>query len=246
MKKDNSHILIGGALLGLSALFLIVDILVFHDKSIYKTALTTLAFMFIQVLLVTYIIDRFIGEREKRDKLEKLKMVIGVFFNEAGTKLLAEFSAIDPSIDKIRNGLVVTNKWGDDEFATEHYELKKHDFIVAATPDDLARLREYLAGKRDFLLRILENQALLEHEAFTELMRAVFHLLEELVSRDDLAALPRTDVGHIEIDIKRAYALLADEWLDYMKYLKSNYPYLFSHAVRTNPFDAAASPVVTQ
>jgi hypothetical protein len=28
-----------------------------------------------------------------------------------------------------------------------------------------------------------------------------------------------------------------DEWLDYMKYLKANYPDLFSLAIRTNPFD---------
>ncbi|MBA7569274.1 hypothetical protein ES708_11013 [subsurface metagenome] len=31
------------------------------------------------------------------------------------------------------------------------------------------------------------------------------------------------------------------EWLDYMKHLKNNYPYLFSLAMRTNPFDANAS-----
>lgn len=29
-----------------------------------------------------------------------------------------------------------------------------------------------------------------------------------------------------------------------MKHLKESYPYLFSLAVRTNPFDPAASPVV--
>ena len=27
------------------------------------------------------------------------------------------------------------------------------------------------------------------------------------------------------------------EWIVYMKYLKNNYPFLFSLAVRTNPFD---------
>jgi len=38
--------------------------------------------------------------------------------------------------------------------------------------------------------------------------------------------------------------LLVHEWLDYMKYLKKNYPYLFSLAVRTNPFDRNASVVL--
>jgi hypothetical protein len=34
------------------------------------------------------------------------------------------------------------------------------------------------------------------------------------------------------------------EWVVYMKYLKGSYPYLFSLAVRTNPLDRTATPVV--
>jgi hypothetical protein len=33
------------------------------------------------------------------------------------------------------------------------------------------------------------------------------------------------------------------EWLAYMKHLKHAYPYLFSLAMRTNPFEAEASPI---
>jgi len=36
------------------------------------------------------------------------------------------------------------------------------------------------------------------------------------------------------------------QWLDYMKHLKNNYPFLFSFAIRTNPFDTEASPVVKE
>ena len=38
----------------------------------------------------------------------------------------------------------------------------------------------------------------------------------------------------------RAYERLLSEWLGYLKHLKAQYPYLYSFAVRTNPFDAAA------
>jgi hypothetical protein len=34
-------------------------------------------------------------------------------------------------------------------------------------------------------------------------------------------------------------------WLDYVRHLKDGYPYLFSLAMRTNPLDETASPVVT-
>ncbi len=45
---------------------------------------------------------------------------------------------------------------------------------------------------------------------------------------------------HLSGDIRRAYSILITEWLAYMKHLKSDYPYLFSLAVRTNPFDQTA------
>jgi len=37
---------------------------------------------------------------------------------------------------------------------------------------------------------------------------------------------------------------LVRQWLAYMKYLKNFYPYLFSLAMRTNPFDQHASPII--
>ncbi len=104
--------------------------------------------------------------------------------------------------------------------------------------------RVNLEHLRDFLVRLLENPNLLEHESFTELLRAVFHLTEELQSRDDMSCLPESDCQHLAGDIKRVYVLIVRGWLDYMEYLRDSYPYLFSLAMRTNPFDRDASPVV--
>jgi len=94
------------------------------------------------------------------------------------------------------------------------------------------------------MLRLLENPNLLEHDSFTHLLWAVFHLTEELSNRRSVKDLPDSDYEHLSGDIKRAYVLLLSEWLDYMRHLKRNYPYLFSLAMRTNPFDPAASPIV--
>lgn len=93
-------------------------------------------------------------------------------------------------------------------------------------------------------MRLLENPILLEHETFTDLLRAVFHLAKELASRKELDHLPDADYQHLANDIKRAYVLLVHQWLDYMRHLKDNYPFLFSLAMRTNPFDQKASPIV--
>ena len=102
-------------------------------------------------------------------------------------------------------------------------------------------IRNFLKEKRQFLLNLLENPNLLEHESFTNLLWAVFHLTDELTHRRNLNGLPETDYQHLAGDMKRAYHLLIVEWLNYMKHLKTDYPYLFSLAVRTNPFDVSAS-----
>ena len=65
-----------------------------------------------------------------------------------------------------------------------------------------------------------------------------------LVYREDFAGLPAADLQHLAQDLRRAFHLLVLEWLAYMQHLKSDYPYLFSLAIRTNPFDPEASPVI--
>jgi len=92
------------------------------------------------------------------------------------------------------------------------------------------------------LLRLLENPNLLEHETFTDLLQAVFHLTEELTHREDVKQASDKDLEHLAGDIKRVYSLLVYEWVAYMEHLKAEYPYLFSLAMRTNPFDQDASP----
>jgi len=94
------------------------------------------------------------------------------------------------------------------------------------------------------LLRLLANPNLLEHDSFTNLLWAVFHLTDELAHRKDVNTILDSDYVHLAGDVKRAYVLLISEWLDYMKHLKVNYPYLFSLAMRTNPFDPEAKPEV--
>jgi hypothetical protein len=160
--------------------------------------------------------------------------VIGVFFSEAGNQLIRIFALADPGFEEIRKGLIVTENWTHEDFLKVNAHLRGLKYGV----------KGFLLKQRDFLVRLLENPTLLEHESFTDLLRAVFHLAEELAYREDPSHSPGTDRAHIGGDINRAYYLLVHQWLDYMEHLKMNYPYLFSLAMRTNPFDRQASPVV--
>jgi hypothetical protein len=171
-------------------------------------------------------------------------MVIGAFFSEVGTKLLTYLSDFDPKLDDIRKHLIVTNDWSEKEFKSVSKVMKNYDYDIEIQKIDLEELRSFLISKRSFLVRMLENPVLLEHESFTELLRATFHLTEELAARKNVRELPEADIKHLSGDIRRAYILFVASWLDYMSHLKDNYPYLFSLAIRTNPFDEEASPII--
>ena len=188
--------------------------------------------------------DILLNKREQRIRMEKLNMVIGIFFSEIGTKLLAYLSNADPDVDTLRKDLIVRSDSTDQDFLSVSQRLSKYHYHVDIQKIDLEDLRSFLKQNGNLLMRLLENPNLLEHESFTDLLRAVLHLKEELMSRDNLHQLPDTDYAHLAGDAKRAYTLLGHQWLEYMKHLKNNYPYLFSLAMRTNPFDREASPIV--
>lgn len=245
MKHFGWPIILGIALVALSAIGYGVHYAVFRDAHhIFIFLVGDIAFVFVEVLLVTTVIHRVLEEREKKSRLNKLNMVIGTFFSEVGTDLLKRFANFDPDLNGIRHELGVTDSWSDEQFDEAAKHLRRYGYTSRIEELKLDELRSFLSSKRDFLLRLLENPTLLEHESFTEMLRAVFHLSEELTARGDLGEIPEADSKHLAADIHRVYLRLVHEWLDYMQYLKANYPYLFSFAIRTNPFDRAASPYV--
>ena len=229
------------ALLVASTLLYAGHFLLFRDaRHIFIYLIGDIAFLPVQVLLVTMVMNALLERRAKRDLLHKLNMVIGAFFAETGTELLGMLATYDAGIDEVRDDLVAQPAWNDRRFEEARAEIAHHDFNIDAGSGDLAALHAFLGGQRGFLLRLLENQNLLEHESFTDTLWAVFHVADELEHRHDLEALSAADIAHLSGDIKRAYAALAGQWLGHLQHLKSQYPYLFSLAVRTNPFDGSA------
>ena len=229
-----------------SASIYMVKFLVLGDpENTYYYVFNALGFLPISVLFVTVILNELLSIRARKERLEKLNMVIGTFFSEGGTTLLTSLSDCDPDLDKVRAFLMVRNDWSEENFRKLAGHMEKYQYRIDVNRIDLRELRDFLHGHRNFLLRLLENPVLLEHQTFTELLRAVFHLTEELERRKSLEGLPLTDLAHLEVDLTRVYRNLGGQWIAYMQYLKNNYPYLFSLAMRTNPFDENATPVIT-
>jgi len=205
-----------------------------------------LGFLPVNVLLVTIILNQLLAVRSRRERLQKMNMVIGVFFSGIGSQLLKLLSDADPDLDAIQGDLLIRDSWTDLEFDAIIATLKGFRQTISIERINLIELHTMLTRHQDFLLRLLENPVLLEHATFTESLRAVFHLSEELESRGDLSALPESDLGHLATDLRRVYDHLTPEWVEYMRYQKANYPYLFSLAMRRNPFDDNASTIIQQ
>ena len=214
-----------------------------HDILFYL--LMDIAFLFVQALLATLVFDQLLNRHERQTIRRKLNVAIGVFFSQVGTPLLRLLSAFDGRAEEVRKHLRVDGAWTEAHFAKMQAVLRSHEPAIDVRRGDLALLKLTLEQQRDFLLRLLENPNLLEHETLTELLWSVFHLADELEHRPSVASLPEADRMHVENDIRRAYDWLVREWLRHMQHLRATYPYLFSLAVRTNPFDPEAKVEVS-
>jgi hypothetical protein len=222
------------------AYFLIFDNL--YNMLMYATG--DLAFVFINVLLVTLIIQTLLERREKEALIGKMSTVIGAFFSELGRPLTLLLTKNGTRLPDFGTDLRFGPGWTEKDYdrVVEKMAGKEIDLMLDA--NDLLEIKNLLMEKRGFLLGMMENPNLLEHERFTELLLALFHVQEELMNRRDVMSLPPSDLAHLNKDVTRAFSLMAREWMLHMRHLQKSYPYLFSLAVRTNPFDPEADSVV--
>ncbi|MFA0816614.1 MAG: hypothetical protein ACC608_12610 [Anaerofustis sp.] len=248
MKKKfgwNQRIML--VLIVLSVLFAVIQLVLFHDtKESVFLFLQDLIFLPINILLVTFILDRIIQTREKQEKLDHMNIVIGAFFGEIGNDFLRLISQNIAEIDQIRQLVDMNADWSDRQFDRAAATVTSLSFTVVASNEYLQSLKQRLPADRMQLTRLFENPNLLEHDSFTDTLWSVYHLIDELESRADICTLPETDVRHISGDIVRAYSHLLYEWIYYMKHLKNKYPYLWSLAVRNNPFSEDPQIIVNE
>lgn len=212
------------------------------DKVIFYIVID-LAFIPLDILIVALVMESIIEKKEKEALLEKLDMILGVFFSEIGNKLLAEFSAINTQSYEIIDRIKEIDHWNDSEFKYAYKYLKENG--ITFSPDIpyqerdvyIIRLRETLREKRMFLIDLLENPNMMEKTSFSNLLLSLFHLDDELELRTDLDKVSEKDFEHLIGDMDRVYCRLTYEWIKYLEFLNEHYPYMSSLIKRTNPFD---------
>ena len=220
---------------------------IFHDsEEIFSYVMMHLGFIPIDILIVALVIDDIMARKEKEAIFEKLDMLMSVFFSEIGDDLLSKFSSVNDDKNVIYGYLKNIQDWEDDDFknSMDAIQSKGVKFKPSIEYENrgayLTDIQTLLIEKRYFLISLLENPNLLEKDNFSALLLATFHLDEELERRGDLNNLTEPDFNHLIGDINRVYSNLMYEYVYYMRYLKRNYPYMISIALRTNPFDIDA------
>jgi hypothetical protein len=231
----------GTFLIVMSAVVYYLHYRIFNDAHhILIFLVSDITFVFVEVLLVTLVLHQLLEERSKQELMKKMNMVIGTFFSEVGNPLLRSFTTFRAHYGDVQAQFETSADWSKHDFKSLRERLANVTPRTELDVAELPQLRDFLTAKRAFLLGLLQNPNLLEHDAFSDLLWAVFHLTEELECRTDVTRLSDTDRRHLTGDITRAHHRLVLQWLDYMDHLRADYPYLYSLAVRTNPFDPHA------
>jgi hypothetical protein len=244
MKGIRLYLVLAAGFLAASALLYYIHYLIFRDAHhIFIYLLGDVAYLPLEVFIVVIVIERLLARREKQSMLYKLNMAIGAFFSEIGNHLLADLLRYFDNRAEICRHLNLSRDWTPKDFKQADafaYHLRIEMDIAKI---DLDGLKKFLSSKRTYLLTLLENPNLLEHDRFTDLLWATTHLDEELEARGSFKDLPRADLEHLAGDIQRMYDHLASEWLDYVQHLRATYPFLYSLVLRTHPFQEKPSAV---
>lgn len=221
------------------------------DKVIFYLIIDS-AFVPIDILVVVLIIEGLISKKEKETVLEKLDMILGVFFSEIGNDLLEIISKVNADNGEIMKKLKNIDIWNDNDFKHAYNYLKENgvkfnpEISESETKEFIIGLKTLLKGKRVLLIDLLENPNILDKNSFADLLLALFHLDDELELRSDLDKITNADFKHLIGDIDRVYCRLTYEWIKYLQFLNQRYPYMSSLILRVNPFNPEVNVYISE
>lgn len=234
-KKSTKTIVI--SLLIVSAAIYAFQVFLYHDwKDTSFYMLQDWAFLPIQIALVTVVVGKIMNDHEKQERLEKTRILTSSFFSDLGNELMAALVPSIADVQGIQKAVLPDQNWTRQDFANAVEEMKRTSIPLICKGEDFLKLKKILDEKRMTLLVIASNPSLLEHESFTDLLWAIFHLTDELSYRTNLQDLSAGDFMHLNADTERVLKELLLNWLCHMEFLQKEYPYLYQLEVHRNPF----------
>lgn len=247
MKKFTFNHLIIIILLFISLFFFTLQMFIFHN--LHESGFLffqDLIFMPIEILLVTFILDKILRDREKKERLQHQNIVINSFFSELGTDIIRLLNRDIINLKELSILLCMNQDWNNAKFDNTFKVLNSISYQFNITHDSLNVIKSALSKNKAYILSFFSNPNLLEIDSFTNMLWALYHLIDELEHRTNIFELPDSDIEHLKNDIIRIYGMLICQWIVYMKNLKEKYPYLWSLALRINPFSENNDVIIKQ
>ena len=119
MKKRTKDTIVIGTILILLSIFLhYLHYLIFKDAHhTLMFLIGDIAFIPLEVFFTTLVINRLLEKREKDHLIEKLNMLVGVFYTEIGTRLLSQLVLADNNVSEFMKLLSLNDtSWDDNSF----------------------------------------------------------------------------------------------------------------------------------
>lgn len=228
MKNLKHYLFVSFILILLSFIMFLFHYLIFGqlENTIYYSFMS-LCFIPINILAVTLVFEKLVERRARLERLNKLNMLVGLFFSDIGFTLLKLITTGDEKLQFL-----------DLDFSNLKScinKLNSHDHEVNFEMINYPELKELVIGGRDILSNLIVNENILEHETFAALLMALMHLRDEILFIQH-KELTQDDCTHLKGDLMRVYKILTFQWINYLSHLKQFYPYQYNSAIKFNPF----------
>ncbi len=209
-----------------------LQIIIFHDPETTAFYIfQDMAFMPFTIAIATIVVGEVMDAREKRERMEKTRMLTSNFFTEMGVSLMRVLiSAAD-------YGEGVQKVFGENMVHDDQSLLQAKDVLhrckvhVSLTKEVYEAAKKIIMERRTTLLVISSNPLLLDHEDFTEMLWSIFHLIDEFQLRNNFNELTEEDRHHLENDFSNLLKGLLVCWTSNMLFVKETYPNFYNTAM---------------
>ncbi len=224
-------------LLCASALLYAIHYLIFRDlHHLAIFGLHELAFVPLEVILVTLGLDQLVEKTHREEARSKVSIIETLYFNESGGTMLRYLTSFDPDAARLRELLQVTEDWHSSDFRQAIRQLKSYPFLLDLDRIDFFGLHYHLSQRHEYYRSMLENPALTQSEAFTEMIMKIYLLWEELDGRTNLYQLPEKDRNYLAELLHEIYRELTEYWLDNVYNHSIHNRFRLHRAIESNPF----------
>lgn len=224
-------------LLCASALLYAIHYLIFRDlHHLAIFGLHELAFVPLEVILVTLGLDQLVEKTHREEARSKVSIIETLYFNESGGTMLRYLTSFDPDAARLRELLQVTKDWHSSDFRQAIRQLKSYPFLLDLDRIDFFGLHYHLSQRHEYYRSMLENPALTQSEAFTEMIMKIYLLWEELDGRTNLYQLPEKDRNYLAELLHEIYRELTEYWLDNVYNHSIHNRFRLHRAIESNPF----------